>query len=241
MSEYEIFPNAPVEEAIITIGVSPIGELNEGVERLANAFATLYPVVETLETTGPAGEAEPGGPIRPGETTYRFLSADRQQAVQVTSTTFSFHRLRPYTHWQRFSADARIAWQIFVPTFQPKSIKVLRLRYLNSLSRSADERWTEYLTMHPSIPDPLTPTLVSSLVSLSFADGSVPAIARVNQTSEAMPDGEPRLVYDIDTQSFHKNLDVEGDRLWLTLDKLCEFKDRLFSAGLTERAKELFR
>jgi uncharacterized protein (TIGR04255 family) len=240
MPEYEVFPNAPVEEAIITIRVPRIDDLSEGVERLTRALEDRYPVVEA---SGPTDEGDPEDPSNPGGTAYRFLSADRQQAVQVTVTTFSFHRLRPYTRWEHFVTDARQAWEFFVGTFSPVSVQDVQLRFVNQFELpvpAAD--WADYLLIHPNLPSAVDTGLTSYFMSLNLADRSVPATAIVTQTTTlAGHDQAIDVTYDIDTRSRFVPDSAKKDQLWEILERLREYKNRLFFEGLTERTKELFR
>lgn len=237
MPGYEVFPNAPVEEAIITVRVSRL-DLSSGMERLQDALHGLYPVVDTRDkdeaTSGTVSAATPR--------LIRFLSTDRQQAVQVSPQAFSFHRLRPYTRWEVFANDARIAWEAFATVFAP-SIQDVQLRYLNLIQLPAEfEDWGDYLMIHPNLPAAVDTGLASYFISLSLSDGSVPATAIVvtQATADEVEEGLIEVVFDIDTRSALPGPE-DAAQLWAILEGLREYKNRLFFEGLTERAKELFR
>jgi uncharacterized protein (TIGR04255 family) len=227
MVEYEVFPNAPVEEAIITIRVPRIVELTAGLERLHLALSNSYPVAEE------SGSAD--------NISHRFLSADRQQVVQVTSTMFSFHRLRPYLRWELFVADARSAWTMFDDVFSPELLVDVRLRYINALNLPSGTEWNEYLAIHPNLPPAVDTGLSSYLMSLNLIDRTVPATAVVTQSSEPTMAALAKVIYDIETRSLLPAASPYANTVWEILDGLREYKNRLFFEGLTERAKEMFR
>jgi uncharacterized protein (TIGR04255 family) len=238
MAEYEVFANAPVEEAIITIRLSLHDPPGQRVEALSTVFHLSYPIVERI-----AGE---GDGLRAAASTQNFdglrlLSLDRQQALQITSRSFSFHRLRPYDRWEAFAQRARVAWRAFVPVCRPKAVTEVQLRYVNvfHLPRPFDS-WSEYLVMRPEVPPLVDTGLVSYTMSLNLMDTSVPAAAVVTQTTQAERNDIVQVVFDITTRTGF-TVKVTEAQIWRTLERLREYKNRLFFEGITERAKELFR
>lgn len=234
MPDYEVFPNAPVEEAIITVRVSRL-DLSSGTERLQDGLRGRYPVVDSRDVDEPANDTDSSVPHL-----IRLLSTDRQQAVQLSPQAFSFHRLRPYTRWEDFASDARAAWEAFVRVFAP-SIEDVQLRFLNVLQLPLGfEDWGEYLRIRPNLPAAVDTGLGNYFMSLNLADSSVPASAIVTLATTPGAAGLIDVVFDIDTRSAMPGA-VEEARLWEVLAALREYKNRLFFEGLTDRAKELFR
>jgi uncharacterized protein (TIGR04255 family) len=232
MAEYEVFARAPIEEAIITILLSKLEDIDSYVESLSAALGTEYPVVERFgepmdETHAPNG--------------VRLLSADRQQVVQITSESFSFHRLRPYTHWSAFSQAARAAWDAFV---RPGGVSAtgVQLRYINEFQLPPANDWADYLFIRPEVPPPVDTGLSSYMMSLTLVDPDVPAVALVTQITRPAREGVKLMVLDIDTSSTHPSAVYDPlEAVWTVLEGLREYKNRLFFEGLTDRAKELFR
>lgn len=245
MPEYEIFPNAPVEEAIITIRLAQPSDLDSLGKSFCSALHASYPVVEAIDWS--SDEPPQGVTTAPSASRgLRLLSTDRQQAVQITPRSFSFHRLRPYIRWESFARPARDAWGTFAAVFHPERITEVQLRYLNVFQLPMPfEDWGDFLVIHPDLPPPVDTGLTNYLMSLALADANVPATANVTQATEPEKNGLVPVVLDIDTRTPVVLGGAPGgeheEQLWRTLDRLREYKNRLFFEGLTERAKELFR
>jgi len=240
MSDYEVFPNAPVEEAIITLRLPMLRDPGVGAEDLETGLRESYPVVELVERN--AREAVSSASERHTQG-FRLLSQDRQQAVQVTPGSLSFHRLRPYTRWEAFSRAAQEAWGAFGAVYGAIPVTEVQLRYLNVFHLPLPfENWDDYLVLHPNLPPPVNTGLANYMMSLDLADENVPAVAVVTQATQPAKNGVVPVVLDIHTRSEMVPAEEWDDAmLWRTLDRLREYKNRLFFEGLTERAKELFR
>jgi uncharacterized protein (TIGR04255 family) len=238
MAEYEVFANAPVEEAIIMIRLSLHDQPGQRVEALSTVFHTSYPIVERIAGEGEGLHATVSAQNFNG---LRLLSLDRQQVLQITPRSFSFHRLRPYDRWQAFVQGAHTAWRVFVPICRPAAVTEVQLRYVNvfHFPRPFDS-WSEYLVMRPEVPPLVDTGLVSYTMSLNLLDTSVPAAAVVTQTTQADRNDIVQVVFDITTRAGFAGKVTEA-QIWRTLERLREYKNRLFFEGITERAKELFR
>lgn len=200
------------------------------VEALSTVFQTSYPIGERIAGTG---NEHAGG--------LRLFSLDRQQVLQITPQSFSFHRLRPYDRWETFVWGAHSAWRTFVPVCRPTAVTEVQLRYVNVFHLSLPfEAWSEYLVMRPEIPPPVDTGLVSYTMSLNLTDTNVPATAVVTQTTQGERNDIVQVVFDIATRTGFEGKVTEVE-VWQALDRLREYKNRLFFEGITERAKELFR
>jgi uncharacterized protein (TIGR04255 family) len=240
MAEYEVFTNSPVEEAIITIRLSLSNKPVPSVEALSTAFQASYPIVELIE--GDEGEELYATTSAQNFRGFRLLSLDRQQVLQITPRSFSFHWLRPYDRWDVFAQRARMAWRTFVTLFRPRAVTEVQLRFVNVFHLPMPfESWSEYLVIRPEMPPPVDTGLVSYMMSLNLMDVSVPASAVVTQTTHAERDDVAQVVFDIDTRTRFTAGQLTNPQLWRTLERLREYKNRLFFEGITERAKELFR
>lgn len=233
MAEYEVFPNAPVEEAIITIRLRSLEDLRERAESIQALLGGTYPVVEGADRIKDTSGTGTG---------IRLLAEDRRRAIQLTSQAFSYHLLRPYTHWKAFSSDARAAWDAFAEGSCPP-VEEVQLRFVNEFHLpSLFEDWGEFLSIHPNLPPSLDTGLGSFWMTLELEDRSVPASAIVTQATEGVKGQSAPCVLDIDTRSLPIARGLEdSDQIWRVLDGLRDYKNRLFFEGLTERAKELFR
>lgn len=233
MPNVETFPNAPIVEAILSIEVNYLQDLVTPVEAFSRENCGLLPVREEI-TSGSVSERGPGG--------YRFSSADGLQVLQITRRSFSFHRLRPYSDWERFAGDAHRLWREYLGHFTPETVRGANLRYLNRIDIPASfANLRDYISLLATLPAGLETSLSGYLLRLSLADESIPAAAYVTQRIQPETTGGVLpLVFDIDVRS-ELDLGIRDDSLWRVLEQLRDYKNRLFFSSITDAARDLFR
>jgi len=239
MPEYESFANPPVEEAIITMRVRSLDDPGAIARRLAASEQERYPVFEVIDPdTEPVGADEFEG----GAEGYRLLSPGGNDVIRISGRSFSFHRLRPYEGWTPFVQRAREAWLAFSAAASPDEVQSLQLRYLNRLELPGSiGEWGEYLSIRATIPPSLERGVSNYMVTLNLEDAYVPARARLTQIALPGPGGAT-IILDVDVRAVAVFPAGSGDeKMWRTLERMREYKNRVFFEGLTDRAKEMFR
>jgi uncharacterized protein (TIGR04255 family) len=239
MPQYESFTNPPVEEAIITMRVPPFDDPEALARTLAASERERYPVFEIIDP-----DLEPVSPdeLDGGSEGYRLVSPSGHDVIRITERAFSFHRLRPYEGWNPFVQRAREAWSAFSAAASPEGVQSLHLRYLNELVLPEPiQDWGEYLLIRATIPHALERGLTNYMVTLNLEDSYVPARATVTQIALRRDEGAA-IILDTDVRALTVFPGVpEDERMWRTLERMREYKNRVFFEGLTERAKEMFR
>jgi uncharacterized protein (TIGR04255 family) len=240
MPAVEVFPRAPIVEAILSLEVNPVDDLFGAVEKFWQAVCEQLPVRERIG--GPARALKPSGRLQSESTAYRFASEDGLHVVQISGRGFSFHRMRPYQDWSHFSATAKHFWETFAVHFRPERVSDIHLRYLNRIEIPMPLEYLQnYLVLYPNVPKGIDTGLGGYLMRLSLSDPSVPALAYVTQRSEYDPErGILPIVFDIDV-SRGGDLDAHDEALWVSIDSLRDYKNRLFFESITERTRTLFR
>ncbi len=239
MSQYESFTNPPVEEAIITMRVRPLDDPGALARTLAASERERYPGFEIID---PDLEPVSADELDGGSEGYRLVSPSGHDVIRITERAFAFHRLQPYEGWIPFVQRAREAWRAFSAAASPDGVQSLHLRYLNRLELPEPMReWGEYLLIRATIPESLERGLSSYMATLNLEDSYVPARARVTLIALRRPEGSS-IILDTDVRALSVFPgDPEDERIWRTLERMREFKNRVFFEGLTERAKEMFR
>ena len=194
----------------------------------------------------------PIGPLEPPKTRdwnrltntpvgYAFRTSDNQRVVQFRSNGFTCNWLRPYAEWSDLRDMAVRMWQIYLGAAQPDQVVRLGLRYINHLELPVPrDDFAEYLTAQPNIPAALPQTLMSFFTRVAIQDEGIDCVAVVTQAFEGIinPKVFP-LILDIDASKL-VNLQPNSDEIWILLDQLRDFKNRIFFESLTEDAVRVF-
>ena len=145
MADIETFPNAPIIEAILSIEVSYLADLDTSADSFYQAVRSRLPIREEISSAG-------------GDGGCRFASGDGLQVLQVTRRSFSYHRLRPYTDWERFSSEAHGIWREYLGHFTPEKVRGASLRYLNRIDiPTAFRDLSEYISLSLNLPEGIAP------------------------------------------------------------------------------------
>lgn len=228
----EVFPRAPIVEAILSFHFPVLDDdLQSSIGGLTGDWADVYPHVEVLERLRP---------LRP-EKGYRFKSADGQRVLRLTTTSFSFHRLRPYSEWRDLAAGAQAAWARVCERYRPEYVRAVSLRYLNKIPLERGSDMAEYIRLCPTIPASIDTGFSDYLLRLVLQDMKVPARAEITQVATVQGADPPSLAFDIDVISDATEFAPASPQLWERVARLRDYKNRLFFSSITEKCKELFR
>jgi len=243
----EVFPKAPITEALIDIRTHPPQNVSLAeLEGLHRSIQTQYPEKQKRTMWESSielkGEKEPLAKSRSQVTGYLFKSADGKQVVQFRLDGFTFSRLRPYTEWPEVYSEAKRLWDIYRAGIKPIRVNRLATRYINSIeipSKKFD--FDDYFTAAPRIP-PALPQLLGHFFTrlvIPFPDEGATAI--IMQTPSEKPDPiKSTVILDIDVFSEVSlaSDDTKIDEIFAILRRV---KNDIFFSSVTERTKELFR
>ena len=246
--ELEVFPHAPVSEAILGIAIPYADDLSGYIELFHNPIRHQFPVREFIDTPDLDDFLWPGTgvvykPPRKGEPAgYKLLSEDGLQIVQLTRRALTYHRLRPYVSWSEFASGALPVWRAFSRSFAPDYIGSLRLRYINRIEiPNPVGDLEEYLNLILKIPKPVDTGFIGYLMRLSLVDPPSDAVAHVTQIAEYRDNTSAQSVlFDIDVR-MDRELPPDEKELWASVEILRDYKNRIFFHSITEKTKRLFR
>jgi len=249
MYDHEVFPNAPITEALIDLQVSMDDEFT---------LDRLKPVAELLQETFPQREektvhhqsiklqanvgvselstrTEPVGSI--------LFSEDRDEAVQIRVNGFTYSKLKPYENWPSLRARARNLWGQYVETVKPVKVVRIATRYINRIELPKEELdFDDYITtgvrIGEGIPQGMTEFFFRAVIP--SADHSMHAV--VSSTFEPTGDDIDTVPYILDIDVFRPVVaDPSSDEVWKILEHIREYKNAIFFQSTTDKAKALFR
>lgn len=244
--DFEVFPNAPIEEAILAFEVQTLDDLELSGQEFYKRIRSAFPKREVISGPfAPARETEPtilGSPALNIPRMLRFTSEDSKQVVEVSRTLLAFHRLKPYVSWSHFESAVRPVWCDFVTCFEPEAVLQIRMRYVNRILLSGSTvLLRDYFHTHPEVPDSIEPGLYDYLMRLHFHNDQIPAWGLVTQRTERGGEtGALPVVFDIEVIKGDESPVGEGP-LWEHVNALRIYRNRLFFDSITEKTKDLFR
>ena len=243
----EVFPNAPISEALIDIRVKLSSSVSlSDLERLHSHIAREYPDKKTRRmwegTFEMGNEKDPLQKVQFQADGYAFTSPDGKQVVQYRLEGFTFSRLRPYTRWEELFAEARRLWGVYADHIKPVNVTGLAVRYINSIEipfKTFD--YDDYFTAAPRIPPLLPQNLAHFFTRLVIPFADRDAIATITTTPSNKPDPiNTDIILDI-AVSKDAMLEPNDGRVWDIISILREIKNEIFFGSITERTKEFFR
>ncbi|MBS0209320.1 MAG: TIGR04255 family protein [Planctomycetes bacterium] len=129
----------------------------------------------------------------------RLTTDDRLNVAVFSRNGLAVSRLKPYSNWETFSAEATRLWHVFVDLAQTNEVSRLGVRFINRLSLSAAVTIDQVLRDPPTCPANLT--LQGFLYRSTFA---VPGeslgvnVAKTEQPARPGQTSSAGLIIDID-------------------------------------------
>jgi uncharacterized protein (TIGR04255 family) len=244
----EIFPKAPITEALIDIRVQlPDTVTLENLEAPHSLIQSDYPKKKTRRKwQGEVQFKEDSAPVATskdlGIDGYFFTSEDDKQVVQFRLDGFTFSRLRPYQQWSHLRDEAKRLWEVYTVQVSPITVDRLAVRYINSIEIPSKRFDLEvYFTSPPDIPKGL-PCLIEHFftrVLIQFPEKGAKAFVTQTISKSSDPLITP-IILDIDA-FVEATFKPDSESIWSTFETLRDLKDQVFFSSVTEKSKELFR
>lgn len=234
---------APIQEAIFDFRVKLPSDFNLDIFSNLNQDTSInYPLVESRNIfIGGFGLVE-GKPIiqMPQNRTDRYVykTKDEKNVAQFGENGFTFSRLNPYTEWEVVKNEAKRLWGIYCSISKPETITRIALRYINRLDLTLPLQPEDYFTQPPSVPETITNDILS--YTLRFVIRREELMANIIQTTIGLPEKTKiGIIFDIDTYYMDDN-GINKD-IWITFERLKEFKNLIFFDSITEKTKEMYK
>lgn len=245
----EIFPNAPITEALLDIRVElpPTITLKQ-LENFHEKIRDEYPYRKERKTwqggfevneTGVAKVQTPTG----GVDGYLFKSVNEKKIVQARLDGFTFNILKPYSYWEDFLDEAKRLWRHYVELTETSKVTQLGLRYINRIEIPLPVNdLKEYILTVPELSPEINYPLSGFFMRLVVNDPDSNAMALLTETVDQTnhDQGVLPIIFDIDVTTKDLTLDPTVN-FWDDIEQMRRFKNNLFFNSLTEKGKELFR
>ena len=245
---WERFAKAPIAEALLDIQVafsSPV----EPARLLAfhDAIRDRYPKRE--ERVKWHGEIRLGPEavqqaVERGPQGFMFKSADDRKIVQVRQDGYTFNWLKPYESWEALRDEAWPHWENYRDTLCPQSVTRLGLRYINRLELPLPfDDFREFVATAPDVAEGLPQGLSGFFMRLEIPDAERGLLAIITETMQhPIEDGRKLpFILDIDVVARETIPPPRDPAIWSRFEMMREYKNEIFFASMTSKARELFR
>lgn len=246
MEQYPILKNAPITEALIDIRVKLSKDFNvKKLESIYDLVSNQYPSRKTVKRREDRIDTKEGKPVvSAGEEIiygYRYISDDQKQIFQARVDGFTFNRLKPYITWEHLRNEAYRLWKIYADITSPELITRVALRYINNLNIPMPIKdFGEYLTAPPIVQEALPQGVSSFLTRIVIFEPNIVANAIIIQALEQFDPNVAPIILDIDV--FKERIEgIEENEAWELIEKLRDFKNKIFFTSITKKLEELYK
>jgi len=246
LTDYEVFPNAPITEAVLDIKVQlqePVA-LND-MREFHTAIKARFPDESEKRIFHANLRMEKDSTFTQGQNQavgYLFRSQQDRKAVQYSFDGFAFNKFNPYEKWSTFKSEAKELWETYLTKIEPKKIVRIALRYINRIEVPLTMKdFSDYILTGPEIAPKIAQKISNFLTRIELLNNEIPATAVITQTMDKPTKSQKLpLILDIDVFSqveYGKNM----NKIWDDFEKIRIFKNEIFFNSITDKTKELLR
>lgn len=244
---HETFPKAPIEEALLDFRVERSAPAAPTVvDPFLDAVASEFPGRQQRVELEGRVELDVNGIQKVAtdrrHTGWVLKSGDGRHVVQPTVDGLTVSQLKPYSRWEDLVEIAKRLWGVYVSTSQPLSLTRISTRFINRIVIPAptfrfDEWFRTGPTLGPGVPGEFSDLFMRIVVK----DANAPSAAVITLVTQP-PDELSRTPIVMDIETFTPlSLSPTDSSIWGEVEKLRDFKNRVFFGSITDKAKELFR
>jgi uncharacterized protein (TIGR04255 family) len=248
LSEYPVFKNAPIIEALLDVRVELPKQVDlKTLEAFYGYVQERFPERQErkffkAEFKFPPGIPPASVPTSSETVGYLFRSPIEKKIVQARLDGFTFNKLNPYENWKLFCSEARNLWNLYLQIASPLRVTRIAARYINRIDIPLPMKdFKDYILTVPEIAPNVPQALAHFFMRLVIPNPEIQATAVIVETMETPIDNQRlSLILDIDVwrETVYENNQPE---MWDDFERLRVFKNNIFFNSITEKTKELFR
>jgi uncharacterized protein (TIGR04255 family) len=248
-----VYPNAPITEATISLGIVPPADLDvDDLRTIQGIVKDQYPQVgEDYLYSGEVSIDQPGDAPEHSDTHehigYAFRSEDGQRTFGASLDGFNFTVTQPYDSWEVFRDEARHLWDLYKEVSGVEEIVRVAVRYINRIDIPIvpEVKIDRYLKVYPEVPDgwPSGVTVHNFFMQVQAWQEDLDSNLIVN-VAPGRPPGpgitSVRLDIDLFSERFGASWRVDREKeVWEFLEQLRERKNEIFETSITDDTREL--
>jgi len=234
----------PITEAVIEFRIEPA--LKRAVlDKLAERFSERYPLgpQETFSVNVEVGLEQPK--VSQHVQGYKLIAADGAGILTVGPNTLGTSKLAPYEGWEAFVSTARENWDLWKRTAGWQKVSRVGIRYINRIDipnpSNSPVTISDYLNVYARLPATDTPPITNFALNAVGPLGKDDFVVILNASSAPSPLlNTISFIVDLDI-SREKDLPQNEDEMWSLINRVRAYKNDIFEACVTDRARVLFR
>ena len=239
------YKSSPIVEALVEVHFSQTKTDFTVWADFNNKLKKSYPIVEELFIPKTELRIAQDRKIGEGrisqEKLLRFYKKDRTQLVQANKDFVSVNKLKPYSGYEKFIADAETVLKNYIGVTSPKLINQIGMRYINRIIiPETSVELSDYFRYIPQIPDEVTEGISNVLLEIQFAPRNSQHQVMTSLRSD-VSSIEGTTVFFLDIYDILPvNNEVNISVILNSLNEAHKNIERVFEGFITDKARKLF-
>jgi len=242
---FEIYPNAPITEAVLDIRTRLSDPSLDELSKIRDAaYPNLYPTPNLMLFSFTVGPGSPQVNTSSEPMGYAYRSNDEKNIFQVRKDGFTHNRLAPYTEWQSFSSEARRLWALYKGAAGPTVVEMIGLNYINEFYLPFGLSFEKYFRTYVEVPKELPQNLIGFSFSYQLL---IPGDAGLLQIAQGYgpikkPDHSTVILNIQTSKQINRAVgEIAEEELWAMFESLRFAKSQAFEACITDKVRGIIR
>lgn len=235
------YKRPPIVEAVIEIRLEQPLSRDE-VDKLLTRFKPDYPFSGPHPLYEVALDVAERRADFQEEIRYKLASPDQADVLLVATTHISCARLAPCIGWDALRARAERDWATWKRVVGYRKIQRVGVRYINRIdipvATGETVKIETYLRVYPETGGMRTLTGYAMQLSGPLGEDNCGLVVNSSLVPSPLVD-HVSVTLDIDV-SREGDVPQRDDEMWALIDRIRIYKNHVFEASVTDKARELF-
>jgi len=241
------YPHPPIVEAAIEFRFAGSGNQND-LEAATKKLRSAYPRLEEARpvlVTVQMANAPRASSLSPPPAIRKMTSADGADIVMLQPDSVAAARLAPYRDWEDLEGKFRKNLGAARAIVKKRRLARIGVRFINRIDVAQDELGSFNHRDYLKLGDNLMPLEDAPVLGLMFSvtslldRGRFGVIINCGKVDSPLVDHAGLL---LDIEVFNQaNLPVTDADIWVQVTEIRSWKNRLFEASITDRARAMFQ